>query len=178
MSLAPDEIEQWYKTYGPMVYRRCLRLLACDEWAREAMQDVFVKVLRRADQLGAEAPSSLLYRVATNVCLNLIRDRGIRLESPGGDLLERIAALTDFESNSATRQLLSRLFAGEVESTRVLAVLHFVDGFTLEEVARAVNLSVSGVRKRLVRLRENLKKLDGMGPLRPSLDVIREDNQQ
>ena len=37
-----------------------------------------------------------------------------------------------------------------------MAVMHHVDGMTLEQVARECGLSVSGVRKRLRRLRETL----------------------
>jgi DNA-directed RNA polymerase specialized sigma24 family protein len=47
---------------------------------------------------------------------------------------------------SHARLLLDRLFGREPESTRTMAVLHYVDGFTLEEVARETGLSVSGVR--------------------------------
>jgi RNA polymerase sigma-70 factor, ECF subfamily len=39
-------------------------------------------------------------------------------------------------------------------STRVMAVLHYLDGLTLEEVSAEVGLSVSGVRKRLRGLQE------------------------
>jgi RNA polymerase sigma-70 factor (ECF subfamily) len=49
---------------------------------------------------------------------------------------------------------LERLFAEEEENTRTMAFLHYRDGFTLEETARQTGFSVSGVRKRLRRLRE------------------------
>jgi RNA polymerase sigma-70 factor (ECF subfamily) len=52
------------------------------------------------------------------------------------------------------RLLLDDIFASEKESTRTMAVLHYVDKLTLEETAECVGLSVSGVRKRLRRLRE------------------------
>ena len=41
-----------------------------------------------------------------------------------------------------------------------MAVMHYVDGMTLEEVARNVGLSVSGVRKRLRQLRERTRALE------------------
>ena len=52
--------------------------------------------------------------------------------------------------------LLDWLFGRQPESSRTIAVLHYVDGLTLEEVARQTGLSVSGVRKRLRRLRHML----------------------
>jgi RNA polymerase sigma-70 factor (ECF subfamily) len=41
-----------------------------------------------------------------------------------------------------------------------MAVLYYVDGLTLEEVAEEVGMSVSGVRKRLRGLRGSLKDLE------------------
>ena len=55
--------------------------------------------------------------------------------------------------------MLGQLFAKEQESTQTIAVLHLLDGMTLEEVAAEVGLSVSGVRKRLRTLRSRLKEL-------------------
>ena len=40
-----------------------------------------------------------------------------------------------------------------------MAVLHYVDGMTLQEVSTEVGLSVSGVRKRLRGLKERAKHL-------------------
>ena len=34
-----------------------------------------------------------------------------------------------------------------------MAILHYLDGYTLEETAKKMNMSVSGVRKRLRALR-------------------------
>jgi len=63
-------VEMLYQKYGAMVLRRCRRLLREEDHALDAMQDVFVRVLQRQDSLKATYPSSLLYRIATNVCLN------------------------------------------------------------------------------------------------------------
>jgi RNA polymerase sigma-70 factor (ECF subfamily) len=68
--------------------------------------------------------------------------------------------MDEFEGRTMAAQVLQRLFAREPESTRVLAVLHLVDGLTLDEVAGEVGLSVSGVRKRLTRLKERLGAID------------------
>ncbi len=147
-----------YRRYGPMVLRRCQRLLRDEDRALDAMQDVFVRVLQRGDRLKVTYPSSLLYRIATNVCLNRIRDQ--RLDLPGDEVLMHIAGMEDPEPRLDARAMLDRLFARHRDSTQTIAVLHFVDGLTLAEVAQEVGMSVSGVRKRLRGLRESLKKLE------------------
>jgi RNA polymerase sigma factor (sigma-70 family) len=154
------DVEALYERYGPMVMRRCRQLLHDDDRALDVTQDVFIQVLRHQGRLTDEFPSSLLYRVATNLCLNRLRDEGRRRESTGDDLLSRIASSEDLEAAVGARAVLERLFRRHQESTRIIAVLHYVDGLTLEETAQEVGMSVSGVRKRLRGLRASLKELE------------------
>ncbi len=147
------DVEQFYRKYGPMVFRRCKSLLNDEDRAHDAMQEVFVKVLRKADSLNDRAPSSLLYTIATNVCLNELRKVN-RLVDSGNEIIETVAGTESHERIVLTNHFLEQLFSLEKESTRTMAVLHYVEGYTLEETARVMNMSVSGVRKRLRGLRE------------------------
>jgi RNA polymerase sigma-70 factor, ECF subfamily len=151
------DIESLYRSHGPMVLRRCRRLLRDEGKALDAMHDVFVEILRRRDTLDDRAPAALLLRTATNVCLNRLRTQRRHPEDRGDALLLAIAgASAGAEERSLARRALDRLFASTPESTALMAVLHYVDDLTLEEVAAEVGLSVSGVRKRLRTLKERL----------------------
>ncbi len=151
MAVDPDLL---YRRFAPMVLRRCRRLLGDEEQAVEAMQDTFVEVIRKQAFLTEDAPSSLLYTIATNVCLNRLRTRRRHPVDHNDEILSSIAGTDDPAERATSLQLIDRIFASEKEQTRTIAVLHYVDGFTLEETAAAVGMSVSGIRKRLHRLRE------------------------
>ena len=148
------DVEDFYRRYGPMVLRRCRAMLRDEEAALDAMQDVFVQVLRREKDLDDSGPSSLLYTIATNICLNIIRKTKRRPETSTDTMLLEIAGTDDPERTALTGHFLDQLFSREKETTRSIAVFHYVDGFTLEETAKMVGLSVSGVRKRLRTLRQ------------------------
>ena len=151
------DVESLYRSHGPMVLRRCRRLLRDEGKALDAMHDVFVEILRRRDTLDDRAPAALLLRTATNVCLNRLRTERRHPEDRGDALLLAIAGSgAGAEERSLARRALDRLFASTPESTALMAVLHYVDNLTLEEVAAEVGLSVSGVRKRLRTLKERL----------------------
>ena len=157
------DIEGLYRRLGPMVLRRCRALLRNEVQAQDAMHDVFVALLRADQRLDEEAPAGLLLRVATNVCLNRLRASKRRPETPSDELLAQIAASGDDEARAAARGMLAKLFGLDdplAASTATLAVMHLCDGLTLEETAREAGLSVSGVRKRLARLRGRLTALD------------------
>lgn len=144
-----------------MVLRRCRQLLGDENEALDAMQDVFVQMLTHRDRMTVEYPSSLLYRIATNLSLNKIRSRKRRPETPGEEFLQQVADLDELEPQLEARSVLTELFGRHPESTRAMAVLHYRDGMTLEEVANEVGMSVSGVRKRLRNLRGSLKEVLG-----------------
>ena len=153
------DVEAFYKSYGPMVLRRCHRLLRDEAKAVDAMHDVFVEILRRKDALDAASPAGLLLTTATHVCLNRLRSERRKPEDSEDEMLFQIASLDtagNAEEQTLAGRILARLFAGQPESTRLIAVLHYVDRLTLEEVAAEVGMSVSGVRKRLRGLKERL----------------------
>ncbi len=160
MTDAALDIEDLTRRYGPMVLRRCRRLLRDEDEAMDACQDVFVRLIENRDRLEARYPSSLLYRMATNLCLNRIRDRRRRPAREGDETLLRIASAERPGAATEARTLLDRLFGRHPESSRTIAVLHYLDGLTLEEVAAEVGLSVSGVRWRLRGLRQTLTSLE------------------
>ena len=154
------DTEALYRRYGPMVLRRCRRLLRDEDKAVDAMHDVFVELVRASKRLEDRGASSLLYQMATHVCLDRLRRERRRPEDSEDALMMQIAAQGDLEESAAARSVLDRLFGREVASTRTIAVLHLLDGMTLKQVATNVGLSVSGVRKRLRVLRERLEGLE------------------
>ncbi len=151
------DVDALYRKYGPMVIRRCRALLGDEEQALDAAQETFVKLIRYQHRLTDAAPSSMLYTMATNVCLNMLRSSRRRPFNAGEETLERIASSDDVEGRALDRVAVDGIFEQERASTRTMAVLHYVDGMTLEEVASHVGLSVSGVRKRLRVLKERTR---------------------
>ena len=142
-----------------MVLRRCRQMLGNEDQALDAMQDVFVKVINKKDSLKATYPSSLLYTMATNHCLNILsREKRTTCDN---EILEMIVSLDRVEEKALDRMYLDQLFSGQKASTRTIAVLHYMDGLTLEETSQLSGLSVSGVRKRLRKLREAGWEMEG-----------------
>ena len=150
------DVEGLYQKYGPMVFRRCRCLLGDQDEAMDVMQDVFVQLLRHRQRLTEQYPSSLLYRIATNLCLNRIRDRRKEPRPADDEWLCAVARAEDLDAPI----LLDHLFRRHPESTRTMAVLHYLDGMTLPQVARECRMSVSGVRKRLRTLRQGLRAME------------------
>lgn len=141
-----------------MVLRRCRRLLKNEEAACDAMQEVFLKVLRYRDTLTSQYPSSLLFRIATNVCLNRIRkERRFELKSYL-DIFHNLDFFEKETEESTAAVLLDFLLKDEKHTTRNIAVMYFVNGMTIREVAVVLKMSVSGIHKHLTKLRRKIEK--------------------
>src|SRR5262249_13271544 len=108
-----------------MVLRRCQRLLRDREEALDACQDVFLRIIERRDRLKDEYPSSLLYRIATNVCLNRLRNRARRPEDADAERLDAIARAEEPAGSSHARLLLDWLFARHPESKHAMAGMRY-----------------------------------------------------
>src|SRR4051794_5745673 len=69
------ELEALYRTYGALVKRRARGILGDDHEAQDAMQEVFVRVIGAMGEFRRQSqPSTWLYRITTNLCLNRLRD--------------------------------------------------------------------------------------------------------
>lgn len=156
------QIAELYGSLGPAVYRRCLKLLRDRDEARDATQDVFMKLVRDMDRLeDRETVMPWIYRVATNHCLNLIRSRRRAGEAvPPEDAPETLADGAESPGTSYQDRVLARsVLARFDEGTQAVAVGVLVDGMEHEELARALGLSRKTIQRRLERFLSRAREL-------------------
>ena len=141
-------IGELYQSHGPVVFRRARRLLASDDAAWDALQEIFMRALRHGAEFRREAsPTTWLYRITTNYCLNVLRDaarRHEKLETMARDPSEG-APLADPELRLALAALMLRLPQELCE----IAVYHHLDRMTQDEIAGLTGLSRRTVGNRL-----------------------------
>jgi RNA polymerase sigma-70 factor (ECF subfamily) len=152
--------------------RVCERLLGNPEDARDAVQEVFLKVLRKAGGFRPNAlVSTWLYRVAVNHCLNQLRRRRlvrmISLTPAAGedDALaepreERPGADREVEARQTWRAT-RRAIAGLPPSQRTVLVLARFEGLSYREIADTLGITLGAVESRLVRAMRTLSRVEG-----------------
>lgn len=145
-----------------MVFRRCMQMLRDEGRAQDAVQEVFLSLVKNNARIKDEFPSSLLYRMATNICLNLIK-REKKISVKDDVFFNSIEGKDDFSENLQAREVLARIFSGEKPDMMELAVMRYIDKMTYEEIAEISGLSVSGVRKRLRKLSEKAQEVKAAG---------------
>ncbi len=176
-----DAFEALVVGYQRRVYGLARRIVGQDADADEVVQLTFLSVIEHLREFRGEAKfSTWLLRIATNHALVLLRKRARhRTVSLGEE--DRSANHNDaphpefiaqwqetpesIASRHETREILDEALGHLDEKYRVVFVLRDIEGFSVNEAAGMLDISVSNVKVRLLRarlmLRERLTKQFG-----------------
>ncbi len=154
-SVRPTEgIESVIATYGDTLFRLCLIQLGNAHDAEDALSETFLRYLQKSPPfVSTDHQKAWLIRVATNCCRDMLRLRNRRFTIP----LEDVSA---FATEASDRGLLEALMQLP-ETFRVVLVLHYVEGYTTEEIAPMIGKTPSAVKMRLKKGRALLKEVYG-----------------
>jgi RNA polymerase sigma-70 factor (ECF subfamily) len=152
MRSAATDVGALYANHARRVFRWVSRFYAPDD-AEEVVHEVFLKVLENLEGFRAESsPTTWLYRMTTNHCLNRLRNEGRR------DELWRecgAAWTTPVEPADQDTVTFLRQFWRTLDDELVsIGVHYFVDGMTHAEIARVHSCSPRTVGNRLEKLRD------------------------
>ena len=149
------QLETAYRRHGDLLYRLALSELQRPQDAEDAVADAFERYLTAAPSFKNEAAErAWLIRVTVNRSRDLYRRRRIRTHEP----LESAESVGVSDDAKEVLLALSEL----PHRYRTIITLHYLEGFSVAEIAAALNLTESAVKMRLSRGREQLKpKLKG-----------------
>ena len=166
--------EQLYRTHSPRVFALCLRMSGSRTRATELTQDVFVHVWQRLDSWRGDAAfSSWIHRVTVNLVLSNVRSETRRLskemnesELPRASEMgarksdANAAAISHFPSpisHSVPDAIdLENAIAALPDGARAVFVLHDVEGYQHDEIAKMMGTAEGTSRAQLHRARKLL----------------------
>ena len=133
----------------PMLYRIACALLRSEADRQDAMQETALKAWKNRASLREEQYfRTWISRIMVNECHNLHRKNSRYI--PMEDLPDRPAPET---GETEIRLMLESL----PEKQRVPLVLHYLEGFSLEEIARVQHISLALVKYRMHQARKALR---------------------
>jgi RNA polymerase sigma-70 factor (ECF subfamily) len=147
-----------YDKYLPMVYGLCLRMTGSRAMAEEATQEVFIQVWRKIGTFAGDSSfKTWLHSLATNTTLTYLRKQKGWLQRMIGrddyeELAEGLVANPPTEIDDL-QYWLSRL----PERARLVFVLHAIEGYRQENIAKTMGISVGTVKAQFHRARNLLQ---------------------
>ena len=166
-----DAFGELVERHHRRLLRVCERLLGDAEEARDAVQEVFLKVMVKAGGFRPKAlVSTWLYRVAVNHCLNVLRRRRLRrwvsLSAAEDDdavtpPLEPAEERADPHRELDARRrwgLVHRAINGLPPSQRAVLVLARFEELSYREIAETLGITLGAVESRLFRAMRALER--------------------
>lgn len=144
--------EELYGKYGKFLFRICYAILCNKEDAEDAVQEVFYKFLVKQPLFRDEEHEKAWFlRVASNQSKDMLRKRKIRTTLSLEDIEEYAIAP---EQASVLQDLFSL-----PDKYKLVLILHYLEGFSVQQIAVSEQLSESAVKMRLARGREMLRNI-------------------
>ena len=152
-----------YDRYSGRIYNFAFRFLRNSEAAEDATQEVFVKMMRHANQFHGDAKlSTWLFSITANWCRDYLRkadnktkesdDVLVTLPTPSEHAPDR--KLEQREDEQRVRRALESLTAEQREAI----LLSRYQGLSYAEIAQIAGCSEGAVKTRVFRAMETLKK--------------------
>jgi RNA polymerase sigma-70 factor, ECF subfamily len=164
------EFEALYHAFAPELERYLSRLIGDPFLAQDLLQDTFVKAYRA---LPHTRPDALLlrpwlYKIATNTARSAVRSAARRAGwkrvlslgrsgehgEPGSHEDEPDMRSADFEARFAEAELVERTLAAIKPDYAAPLLLHWREGFSIDELCAILGLSRDNVKKRLYRAKK------------------------
>ncbi len=156
--------ELLYERYHRRTYGLCLRMTNSQTEAEDLTQEVFIQLFRKIGSFrGDSAFSTWLHRMTVNQVLMHFRRRAVQNEktTDDGEIPEQIVPGTENHKKMpvldriALRKAVSELPPGY----KKVFLLHDVEGYEHEEVARIMKISVGTSKSQLHKARLKLRGL-------------------
>lgn len=155
--------------YEQKIYNICLRLLRNPDEAYDAAQEVCIKVWKNLKDFKGQAKiGTWIYRIATNTCLDLLRQHKRRqeelplLSEDEVKCYQEEISWGDLSHHMTEKEATQILWQGIEELSvdyRTIIVLRDIEGYSYEEIALQLELSIGTVKSRLSRARMKLKQV-------------------
>ena len=170
---APISVEALFDRSHGKVYGLAMSILMSRSDAEEATRDVFLEVARKADRLRDDSWNhSWIYRICVNTCLMRLRKGRVTETVSIREFLPVFTGegahanpIEDWSREVECRisrkeigQVIGRFAATLPEKYLVVFALGDVRGFSCEETAQVLNLTIAEVKSRLHRVRLYLRE--------------------
>ncbi len=156
--------EEVYRRHHRRVYSICLRMLKNTTEAEDLTQDVFIQLHRKIGSFrGDSAFTTWLHRLSVNQVLMHFRKRNVKFEKTTEEG-ETPVEVVDGTVNPRKMQVVDKIALEDAieqlpNGYRNVFVLHDVEGYEHEEVARILGCSVGTSKSQLHKARLKLRKL-------------------
>ena len=148
-----------YRRYASKVFAKCISMLSDEGLARDATQDIFIKILLNLAKFGEQSSfSTWIYSITYNYCIDQIRKRkkGILLFTED---IERVKEEAEVEVPDSVilemkHDRLSTVLEEIPPGDKAILLMKYIDELQIKEIAGVLNKSESAIKMQIMRAKQ------------------------
>ncbi|NLE00988.1 MAG: sigma-70 family RNA polymerase sigma factor [Fibrobacter sp.] len=151
------KISELYKKYGYIIHGRCISILKDDAEAQDALQNVFLILLKQYDTIkDKEKIVPWLFTAATNYCFNRLRDK----KKYHKDIeMDSLPVENIIEKKTSDSQLINLLVNTQDKKVRDIVYYTHIEKLDQQEIGKITGQSPATIRRYLRRFEESCRKM-------------------
>ncbi len=152
-----------YEEYADRVFGLALKILKNRDEAKDAVQQVFVRVFSRIGQFRNQSEiGTWIYRITTNICLDHLKSQSNKTLSMEEDSVKYVAerqyAIDPDQVKSPIEEITRKVLKTIDDGWAKTFWLYTMHGMSQKEIAKIQKISVPTVKMRLARVRKALRE--------------------
>ncbi|MBI5916672.1 MAG: sigma-70 family RNA polymerase sigma factor [Bacteroidetes bacterium] len=144
-----------YRRYSGKVYGKCISLLQEEHLARDAAQDIFLKIFLNLGQFGEQAKfSTWVYSITYNYCIDIIRKKK-KTRDLFSDETERLPDTMEEVHDEALLTMQAdrlRVVLDEIPvGDKAILLMKYQDDLQIKEIANMLDKTESAIKMKIKR---------------------------
>lgn len=158
-----DAFQKLAQSYKSRIYSLALRMLGNPTDAEDAAEESVIKLYYSMKKFrGQSSFSTWVYAVTRNTCLDMLRKNEKKRTDIDLEEVEYFITSHDGDPEEASERghkvaFLKKAINSLPEENRKTLILREMDGYSYEEIAELLNVSVGTVKSRISRAKERIR---------------------
>ncbi len=144
-----------FKRYERKVYMYCMRVLLDEDAAHDAFQEAFLRLYQHRKSYDGRNFMVWFFTIVRNVCLNMRRNKKTTVPFETSHVNSTPAQVKDVVLHEQVAAALNQLPLDYREAI----VLYEYDGYSYQEIADIIGVSIATVKIRIFRARKMLRTI-------------------
>ena len=155
MKKQKNDLEEVIERYSNCLYKICFLILKNEHDTKDVLQETFLAYYTKSPEFESEEhKKAWLIKVSQNKCREFLRFHKKHECLSLSEMDESFLIIDGLHSDE--RELLSLIMNMDYKRKSVF-ILHYIEGYSVEETARLLKITPTAVKKRLQRAREALR---------------------
>lgn len=160
----PEHFTQLYRRYAGKVFAKCISMLSDEGLARDAVQDIFIKVYLNLARFNEKSTfSTWLYSITYNFCIDIIR-RKKKIPVLLADDVSRISDepvpdIPDSVLLEMKQERLERVLSELPEGDRIILLMKYMDDMSIKDIADFFQKTESAIKMQIMRAKHKAQAI-------------------